>query len=344
MPLISRTPDRSPSIALRRFAWAVLAYFVATILWGAVVRATGSGAGCGDHWPLCNGTVLQQSPTMQTIIEFTHRVTAGLDMVFVLGLLIWTWRTTVKGHLARWAAGASVFFTITEGFLGAMLVKLGLTAQSHSPLRAPFLALHLSNTLLLVAALTLAAHFLGRTQGTRWRDIRVAAPIGTMIGMASVLIVAVTGSLAALGDTLFPAATLNDSLAADLSTQSNWLIRWRWTHPAIAILAAIFVIWLLVRAGRRSVPGGGEANRPLARAIVALLAAQYVLGVMDIWLLAPTWMQVAHLLGADALWVALVVLVARLMLAPAQHTFQVHAGGAPFAARIMLSTRFVFAL
>ncbi|HTJ29632.1 MAG TPA: COX15/CtaA family protein [Acidobacteriaceae bacterium] len=335
MPLAFRTVDRSPSVALRRFAWGVLAYFIATILWGAVVRATGSGAGCGDHWPLCNGTVLQQSPNLQTIIEFTHRITAGLDMIFVLGLLVWTWRTTVKGHLARWAAGVSVFFTITEGFLGAMLVKLGLTAQSHSPLRAPFLALHLSNTLLLVAALTLAAHFLGRTHGVRWRDIRIAAPVATTIGMVTVLIVAVTGSLAALGDTLYPATTLSNSLAADLSNQSNWLIRWRWTHPAIAALAAIFVIWLLVRAGRRSIPGGGEANRLLSLAIVALLAAQYLLGVMDIWLLAPTWMQVTHLLGADALWVALVILAARLMLVPAQHTFQVHTGGAPFAARVM---------
>jgi len=324
--------DRTPSLALRRFAWAVLVYFVATILWGAVVRSTGSGDGCGNHWPLCNGTLLQTSPTLQTIIEFTHRVTAGLDMIFVLGLLVWTWRTTVKGHLARWAAGAAVFLTITEGFLGAMLVKLGLTAQSHSPLRAPFLALHLSNTLLLVAALTLAAHFLGRTHGMRWRDVRVTAPIATLIGMAAVLVVAVTGSLAALGDTLFPAASLSDSLAADLSSQSNWLIRWRWTHPAIAVLAAIFVIWLLVRAGRRNVPGGGEGNRTLSLTIVVLLAAQYMLGVMDIWLLAPVWMQVTHLLGADALWVALVVLAARLMLVSPQQVFQVHAGGASAAA------------
>lgn len=333
MPLSRYPIDRSPSPALRRFAWGVLVYFVATILWGAVVRATGSGAGCGDHWPLCNGTVLQQSPTLQTIIEFTHRVTAGLDMIFVLGLLVWTWRTSVKGHLARWAAGASVFLTITEGFLGAMLVKLGLTAQSHSPLRAPFLALHLSNTLLLIAALTLAAHFLGRAQGTRWRDVRVAAPLATTIGMAAVLVVAVTGSLAALGDTLFPAASLRDSLAADLSSQSSWLIRWRWTHPAIAVFAAIFVIWLLVRAGRRSVPGGGDGNRALSLAIVVLLAVQYALGVLDIWLLAPVWMQVVHLLGADALWVALVILAARLTLVPAQHAFQVHTGGAPVAAR-----------
>jgi len=305
--------SRSPSKALRRFAWGVLVYFIATILWGTVVRATGSGAGCGDHWPLCNGTVFQQSPTMQTMIEFAHRITAGLDLVFVLGLLVWTWRKTVTGHLARWTASASVFFTLTEGLLGALLVKLGLTAQSTSPLRAPFLALHLSNTLMLVATLAMTAHLLGRRAGFRWRDITVCAPVGTTVGMIAVMVVGVTGSMAALGDTLFPATSLSNGLAQDLSENSVWLLRWRWTHPVVAILASIFLIWLLIRAARR---GGPWDNRRLSALVVGLLALQYVLGAADVWLLAPVWMQVLHLLGADAVWAALVVLTARLTLMP----------------------------
>jgi heme a synthase len=305
--------DRTPSLALRRFAWGVLAYFIATILWGTIVRASGSGDGCGNHWPLCNGTVIQQSPTIQTIIEFTHRVTAGLDMIFLLGLLVWAWRRTVPGHLARWAAGAAVFFTLTEGLLGALLVKLGLTAQSQSPLRAPFLALHFSNTLLLVAALAMAAHFLGRSAGFRWHDIRLNAPVGTTIGMVAVMAVGVTGSLAALGDTLFPATSLNDSLHQDFSASSSWLLRWRWTHPAAAVVASIFLIWLLIRASRR---GGTWDNRRLAAFVVGLVALQYVLGALDVWLLAPVWMQVVHLLAADVLWTSLVVLTARLTMAP----------------------------
>jgi cytochrome c oxidase assembly protein subunit 15 len=309
-----RIHDRAPSLSLRRFAWAVLGYFVATILWGTIVRATGSGAGCGDHWPLCNGTVLQQSPTIQTVIEFTHRVTAGLDLFFVVGLLVWTWRSTVAGHLARWAAAAAVFLTLTEALLGALLVKLGLTAQSRSPLRAPMLALHLSNTLLLVAALAMTAHFLARRIGFRWCDIRISAPVGTTIGMIAVMVVGVTGSMAALGDTLFPAATLGESLQQDFSAESNWLLRWRWTHPTVAILASIFLIWLLIRAARR---GGPWDNRQLSAVVVGLLVVQYVLGALDVWLLAPVWMQVIHLLGADALWTALVVLTARLTLLPA---------------------------
>ena len=79
---------RLPSPALRRFAWGVLAYFVAVILWGSLVRATGAGAGCGNHWPLCNGTVLQHSASVNTIIEFTHRITSGLSFFSAVGLLI----------------------------------------------------------------------------------------------------------------------------------------------------------------------------------------------------------------------------------------------------------------
>ena len=310
--------DRMPSAALRRFAWGVLAFFVVTILWGAVVRATGSGNGCGDHWPLCNGTVWQQSPTLHTMIEFTHRISAGaIDSVLVLALIVWTWRRTMKGHLARWAAGATLFLTVTEGALGAVLVKFGLTAESRSPMRAPVEALHLSNTLLLLAALAMTAHFLGRRVGYRWRDVRITAPVGTTIGMISIMFVGVTGSLAALGDTLFPASSLGNAMQQDfaghLTGESTWLLRWRWTHPTIAILASIFLIWLLIRAARR---GGPWDNRRLSALVVGLLVVQYVLGALDVWLLAPVWMQVVHLLGADALWTALVVLTARLTLVP----------------------------
>jgi heme a synthase len=307
--------QRTPSVALRRFSWAVLVYFVAVILWGALVRATGSGAGCGDHWPLCNGTVIQHSPRVDTIIEFTHRVTSGLSFFSAVGLLAWTFAGTVRGHLARSAAVAAVVFTLVEAILGALLVKLGLTAQSHSPLRAPYLALHLTNTLLLLAALTLTAHLLSRQQGYRRKDIRLVAPIGASAGVFVVLIVGVTGSLAALGDTLFPATSLGSSLAQDFSADSSWLLRWRWTHPALAFLASIFLIWLLVRAAQRSAYWD---NRGLSAVVLTLLAAQYVLGVLDVVLLAPVWLQIAHLLGADALWAALIVLTARLTLQPAK--------------------------
>jgi cytochrome c oxidase assembly protein subunit 15 len=304
---------RLPSLALRQFAWAVLAYFIAVILWGALVRATGSGAGCGDHWPLCNGTVIQHSPRADTMIEFTHRITSGLSFFSVVALLCWTLAGTVRGHLARVAALAAVVFTVIEAALGAFLVKLGLTAQSRSPLRAPYLALHLTNTLLLLAALTLTAHMLSRRSGYSRGGIRLVAPLAAIVPVVVLLIVGVTGSLAALGDTLFPASSLGAAFAQDFSSTSGWLLRWRWTHPTAAFAASIFVIWLVVRAMRRRTYWD---SRGLSTLILFLMAAQYALGILDVVLLAPTWLQIAHLLGADVLWSTLVVLAARLMLEP----------------------------
>jgi cytochrome c oxidase assembly protein subunit 15 len=302
-----------PSPALRRFAWGVLVYFIAIILWGTLVRATGSGAGCGNHWPLCNGTVMQHSASVNTMIEFTHRLTSGLSFFMVVGLVVWTFAGTARGHLARAAAVASVAFTLIETTLGALLVKLGLTAQSQSPLRPAYLALHLTNTLLLVAALTLTAHLLSRTKGYLRGAVRLAAPFGAVATVVVVMIVGVTGSLAALGDTLFPASSLGLALAQDFSSTSGWLVRWRWTHPTVAFLASIFLIWLLVRAARRSTVWD---NRRLSALVLLLLAVVYTLGVLDVFLLAPLWVQVAHLLAADTLWAALVVLTARLTLVP----------------------------
>lgn len=311
----SAAAQRTPSPALRRFSWGVLVYFVAVILWGALVRATGSGAGCGDHWPLCNGTVIQHSPHLDTIIEFTHRLTSGISFFSVVGLMVWTFAATVRGHLARAASIASVAFTLVEAVLGALLVKLGLTAQSHSPLRPAYLALHLANTLLLLAALTLTVHMLSRREGYLRRKIRLVSPAGALMGLLVVLVVGVTGSLAALGDTLFPATSLGAALQQDFSSGSTWLLRWRWTHPTVAFLASIFLIWILVRAAQRSTRWN---NRGLAAIVLMLLVAQYLLGVLDVFLLAPVWLQLAHLLGADALWIALVILTARLTLEPAE--------------------------
>ncbi len=128
-----------------------------------------------------------------------------------------------------------------------------------------------------------------------------------------VLVVGVTGSLAALGDTLFPASSLGEALAQDFSQTSEWQVRWRWTHPTVAFLASVLLIWLLVRAARRR---SSWDNRALSALVLFLLALQYALGILDVALLAPVWLQIAHLLGADVLWSAIVVLAARLTLEP----------------------------
>jgi heme a synthase len=305
-PAQSAQPPRS----LCRFAWGVLAYNVAVIVWGSAVRATGSGGGCGDHWPLCNGTLVQHHAAVATLIELSHRLTSGIDTLCVLGLVFWTFRSTPKRHLASAAVTSVLVFTFIEALLGALLVKLGLVANNPSPLRAVYLGLHLTNTLLLLAALALTAHFLARSTGFLRGSVSLHAPALALTGLAATLLVGVTGSLAALGDTLYPAHNLLAAIQQDFSSGSSWLLRIRWFHPAVSLIAGAFIFWLIARSLR--IP----AARGLALAVLALLGLQYLLGVADLALLAPTSLQMLHLLGADLLWIALVILAARTCLIP----------------------------
>jgi cytochrome c oxidase assembly protein subunit 15 len=289
-------------------------YNVLVIAWGALVRASGSGAGCGNHWPLCNGQVIPVSPGFHTIIEFTHRqMTVGSTLI-VIALLVWTFRATVKGHAARGFAVASMVLLLNEALLGALLVKLGYVTGNQSTGRMVLLSIHLSNTLLLVAALTLTARFLSARQTMRWAGLQRVPGFGWAVaGLAATIGVGVSGSMAALGDTLFPATSLQAAYAQDFAADSPWLLRLRLVHPVSALIAALFVVWLVRRSRSRiTLPVGGLHNAAsrLAQIVLGLLGLQFALGVADVLLLAPAWMQLLHLLGADLYWVALVLLAA----------------------------------
>lgn len=307
LPTSAAAKPRSTRSAvwLSRYAWGVLAYNVPVILWGAVVRATGSGAGCGDHWPLCNGVLIQTHPRLTTMIELSHRVSSGLTVPAILALMIWTFFATPRRHLARIATVAATVFIFNEALLGALLVLLRLTANNDSPERAVYLSLHLANTLLLLAALTLSAHFLSRSTGFERESVRFAHLGKGILGLSAVLLVGVTGTLAALGDTLFPATSLRDAFSQEFSGHGNWLLHLRLLHPLSALLAGLFILWLVLRGTVRD-------GRALGAGVMLLLLAQYGLGVADVALLAPVWMQVLHLFGADLLWIALVLLTARV--------------------------------
>jgi len=308
--IIAPTAASSAGIGpgLRRYAWLVLGWNIAVILWGAVVRATGSGAGCGNHWPLCNGEVIPTSPRIATLIEFTHRAMTGMATFTILALLIWTFRATRSRHLARYTAVASALLLLNEAFLGALLVKLGYVVQNQSAGRFVVLPIHLANTLLLLAALTLTAHFLSRQVGFMDGSVEYRYLGLTLVGLVSTVAVGVTGSLAALGDTLFPNATM----AQDFARTSPWTLRLRWVHPAASLLAGIFILGIMWASGAHK----SGANRKLTVAVVGLLLFQYALGGLDVLLRAPTWMQIVHLLGADIFWAVLLVLTARIVIVP----------------------------
>src|ERR1700733_7167604 len=176
LPSSATATPRSSRIStlLPRFAWVVLGYNVAVVLWGPVVRATSSGAGCGDHWPLCNGVVVQTHPRLATLIELAHRMTSGVTVIAILLLLVWIFRSTVAGHLARMTVVAATVLIFNEALLGALLVLLRLTTDNRSPSRAGYRSLPLANTPLLLGALVLSAPFPMSCEGFDRRTVRFA--------------------------------------------------------------------------------------------------------------------------------------------------------------------------
>lgn len=303
-------PPMRISSSLRRFAWFVLAYNVLDILWGVVVTATGSGDGCGDQWPLCQGAVVPQSPQFHTLVEFAHRVMSGVALFLILALLVWVWRATRKGALARLAVGFALGLVLNEAFLGAMLVTVAAHGASQTASVYLF-SCHLTNTLLLLASLTLTAEFLSRPRARATTALRRGMLFFPTLGILATLVVGVSGSLAALGDTLFPSTSLAGALHQDFSTTAPLLLRLRWLHPASAFIAGAFIAWLLVQSFRRT---AFPLTRALGIAVLCTLLAQYLLGVSDVLLRAPTWLQVVHLLGADVFWICLVLLTANFCL------------------------------
>jgi cytochrome c oxidase assembly protein subunit 15 len=286
--------------ALSLYAAFVVGFMVLVILEGAFVRATGSGAGCGNHWPLCNGDFFPHHPRLTTIIEYTHRSMTGVCTTMVAILIGWTFLARPRGHRARRAVVWSGLLLLTEALLGALLVKGGYVESNASNMRVFMQCVHFTNTMLLLAAITVAWWWLSdRAQPTHFSP--QASP-AAWLALAATLAVGATGSVAALADTLFPSTSLQAAFLQDFAASSPLLVRMRWVHPAMALLGLALAIWLAL-----------QLRSKLGQWVLALIAVQLCLGAADVLLLAPTWMQILHLLGADLYWIALVAACATVL-------------------------------
>ena len=302
------TPVHSDtSSALPPFASVVVGFMVLVILEGAIVRATGSGAGCGNHWPLCNGDFFPHHPRLATVIEYLHRSLTGL-LISLVGILIaWTFLARPRNHRARRAVVWCGILLITEALLGALLVKGGYVEHNASNMRVVMQCVHFSNTMLLLAAITLTWWWL-RDRPQPPTRLGPKARSVAWISLIATLFVGGTGSVAALADTLFPPTSLQAAFLQDFAANSPLLVRMRWLHPATAIIALTCALSIAF-----------QLRSKLGKLVVGLVCAQIVLGAGDVLLLAPTWLQVLHLLGADLYWIALVVACATV-LTPTQAT------------------------
>lgn len=288
------------------YAWATLAVLLGVVLWGAYVRATGSGAGCGAHWPLCNGVVVPRAPGSATLIEFSHRLSSGVLLLMIVGLVVGAWRRYPKGHRVRTAALASLVLALVEALIGAGLVLFELVADNPSMARGYSMAAHLVNTFLFMGAVLFTAWWASGGPPVRVRGREgLAALFG--LGLLGMLVLGTSGAIAALGDTLFPARSLSEALRQDLDPTAHVFLRLRLAHPAIAIGVAIYLGMLIGLTARlRATP----LTRRAGRAVAGLLVTQIVAGFINVALLAPVWLQLVHLLLADLLWIALLLFAA----------------------------------
>lgn len=300
---MSTAASAKPGNALPLYAAAVVGFMVLVILEGAFVRATGSGAGCGNHWPLCNGDFFPHHPRLTTLIEYTHRSMTGVCTTMVALLIGWTFRARPRGNRARRAVVWCGILLLTEAFLGALLVKGGYVENNASDMRVFMQCVHFTNTLLLLAAITISWWWL--RDRTPALHLRPSARSAAWLALGTTVVVGATGSVAALADTLFPSTSLQTAFVQDFAANSPLLVRMRWVHPATALIGLACAIWL-----------AAQLRSSLGRWVLALIAAQLALGAADVLLLAPTWMQILHLLGADLYWIALVA-ACTTVIAPA---------------------------
>jgi heme a synthase len=265
-----------------QLAWAAAVCTYLLIILGAIVRITGSGLGCGDHWPLCNGRLLPPLD-LPTLIEYGHRLAAALVVVLV-GTLVayaswfnrWVARGERGGRLPTTSAYLALCLLLLQVALGAITVKTGLTPT--------MVVLHLATAMLLLAAL-LAATQVGRLG---WPTPAAAVPV--VLGFVTVLLGALTANLgAAMACLGFPLC--NGQLSA-----SNALESVHWAHRLLAYTLATYVtLWAL-----------GTHRRSLLL-LLGLVAVQVMIGAAMVLLALPGPLQAAHVAVGAALWAGLVL-------------------------------------
>ena len=288
-----------------KYAWFVLAYNLLVILWGVVLRASHSGDGCGQHWLTCKGEIIPSAPELKTAIEFSHRITTVAAGFAVIGLLIWALREFERGSWVRTTAFFSFVFICIEGLIGMGLVLTGNTSGNWTPMRPFWTAGHLINTFILLAFLSLTAWI---ATGKRWSSFKLPVKFWLLfiLGLAGILLVGITGSMAALSSMLFPSASVTEAIARDFSESSHFLLRLRISHPILSIITGAYLVFL---AGwlKAKLPGSARVAR-CSNTLSVLILIQFAFGAATLLTLAPIMMQVGHLLLADAIWISFVLM------------------------------------
>jgi cytochrome c oxidase assembly protein subunit 15 len=298
--------------ALHRFTLALIAYTVAIIVWGAWVRISGSGAGCGEHWPLCHGKAIPFGSSHRTWIEVSHRYSTALFGFAVVVLCALARRITTQHNLHRIGAYCVLVFTILEALIGRLLVVRGYVEQDTSISRLIIMPLHLVNTSLLLASEVFTARMLLADYQRKLPVPRIKG-IVTIIFLCLLLTLLTSGAIASLGSHLLPSHGIFEGLQADLSTDSHVAVRLRPLHLVFGL--SVFALTILVAWYEPHV------LRPLLklksfRRFLSTMCALVLLGMLTVLLLSPVALKLAHLTVANIFVVSAAGLLVDFLFLP----------------------------
>jgi heme A synthase len=294
-----------PSAGFRRLAVATAVATYLLIIWGGIVRVTGSGNGCGtqDQWPLCHGSLLP-AWQLQTLIEFTHRWIASICtiLVVVLTFAAWRWQRRHRRIVTATSIAAALF--VVQIGLGALAVEYNLPGG--------VVMIHLANALLLFAVLIYVA-VLSTTAGTTRHA--AGAPSTTIepvkrpaiIAVAATYLVALSGAFvvetgSGAGCNSWPVCGGGFSLPSGQAATINM------THRVIAGVAVLLLGGLMALIARRR--RGERAVRIGVMAVNLLLVLQVAAGALVVELGLPAWIRGLHIALASLLWGTVVAVAA----------------------------------
>jgi protoheme IX farnesyltransferase len=290
------------------FAWFVLYFCLPVIGWASFVRLSFSGDGCGSSWPDCGGSLIPTGlVSAERMIEFIHRMTSGIFGILAMILLVGGWIRYAKAPKDEksafawpfYATAVGVLLTGVEFLIGKWLVNNGLVGWNASIERAQVLSYHLVNTLLLVSSFALAALW---TSGVRKPRLKGQGAVGWLValGFVAIALICVSGAVTSLGDKLFPPESTPKAITDAMDPGKHFLIQLRVLHPFIALTVGVYLVLVvgLVSHLRRN----SQALR-LGRAILSGYGLQIGLGILNIFLKAPNWLAVVHLLVSVLIWI-----------------------------------------
>ena len=279
--------------------FCVLCFCLSIILWGAWVRISHSGDGCGQSWPSCQGKYFMDPGEQEkTWIEWIHRASSGLFGVTVLLLVVGAF--FLKHSAVFKSALVALFFTISEALLGARLVLAGLTGGNDSLARVLTMNLHLLNSLLLTSSificwrLSIGKNF-SLTKPNTGSDL--FTPALTKIFIFVFFLIAFFGSVSSLSVSLFPSTSLWEGMALDFDFQSHWLVRLRLLHPVLAIICGGgFLLYYFLDFYFKNIKPKIMSELCPQKILIFCLCLALFSGLMNLVLLSPVFLKLTHLL------------------------------------------------